>query len=171
MTLQPSSASSVGRSVVRRRLTVMLTMTTDDDSATHRPTSAAAIGSRPASAERATGDRRSRGRPGAGAGQQDPAVVAPQPGQVDLDPDLEQEQDDADVGEQLELVVVGDVAGRERREAEADDEVPDDRREPEPPREPAARHGRQQDQADLEDGRRGGVHLAMVPAAVGPAPP
>ncbi len=49
MTAQPSRAMSVGRSVVRRRLTVMLTMTTDDDSATHSPTSAAASRSRPAS--------------------------------------------------------------------------------------------------------------------------
>ena len=98
-------------------------------------------------------------------------MVAPQLGQVDLHPDLEQEQDDADVGQQLELVVIGDVAGRERREAEADGEIPDDRREPESTRNEAARHGRQQDQADLEDGRRGGVHLAMVPAVVGPAPP
>ena len=48
MTAQPSSDSSVARSVVRRRLRVMLTMTTDDDRATHSPTRAAAIGSSPA---------------------------------------------------------------------------------------------------------------------------
>ena len=46
--LQPSSASSVGRSVVRRRLRVMLTITTLDERATHRPISTAAVGVRPA---------------------------------------------------------------------------------------------------------------------------
>ena len=45
-----------------------------------------------------------------GAAQQQPAVVAPQPAEVHLDADLEQEQHDADVGQQLELVVVRDVA-------------------------------------------------------------
>ena len=127
-TLQPRSATSVGRSVVRRRLTVMLTMTTDDDSATHSPTSAAATGSSPVTTKTAAGDghreqRLHRRRP------QDPAVVAPQPGEVHLDPDLEQQQHDADVGQQLELLVVGDIARRERREPQADGQVADDRGE------------------------------------------
>ena len=89
------------------------------------------------------------------------------PGQVDLDPDLEQQQDDADVGEQLELVVIGDVAGRERREAEPDREVPDDRREMQATGQPAGRDGGEQDEADLEDGRRRGVHRRMVPGRTG----
>ena len=90
-------------------------------------------------------------------------MVAAQPCQVDLDADLEQEEHDPDVGEQLELLVVGHVAGRERREAEPDGQVADDRREMEPARDPARGDRGEQDQADLEDGRRLGVHLGMVP--------
>ena len=68
-------------------------------------------------------------------------MIALQPGQVDLDPDLEQQQDDADVGQELELVRIGDVARRERREPETDGEIADDRRRAEPPRQPAACDG------------------------------
>ena len=46
-TLQPSMATSVGWSVVRRRLRVMLTMTTDEDRAMARPMTTAATGSSP----------------------------------------------------------------------------------------------------------------------------
>ncbi len=158
MTAQPRSASSVGRSVVRRRLSVMLTMTIDDDSATHRPTSAAAIGSRPVTRKTTAGDDR-REDDLDRRHQQDRAVVASQPGQVDLDADLEQQQHDTDVGQQLELLAVGDVARRERREAEPDRQVADDRGEVQPAREPAGGDRGQQDEADLEDGRRLGVHL------------
>src|SRR5213076_1915549 len=44
---QPRRACSVERSVVRRRLRVMLTMTTLDDIATHRPSTDAARKGRP----------------------------------------------------------------------------------------------------------------------------
>ena len=37
-------------------------------------------------------------------------MLAAQAPEVDLDADLEQEQDHADVGQQLDLVAVGDVA-------------------------------------------------------------
>ena len=94
-------------------------------------------------------------------------MVAAQPCQVDLDADLEQEEHDPDVGEQLELLVVGHVAGRERREAEPDGQVADDRREMQPARDPARGDRGKQDEADLEDGRRLGVHLGMVPGASG----
>jgi hypothetical protein len=46
--LQPRSASSVERSVVRRRLRVMFTMTTDEDIAIDSPIRAAGTGARPA---------------------------------------------------------------------------------------------------------------------------
>ena len=65
-----------------------------------------------------------------GAAQHELAVLAAEPGDVDLDADLEQQQHDADVGEQHELVVVGDVARRERRHRQPHDEVADDRRQP-----------------------------------------
>ena len=96
--------------------------------------------------------------------QQHRAVVASQLGQVDLDADLEQEQHDPDVGQQLELLAVGDVAGRERREAQPDGEVADDRGEVQAARQPAGGDRGQEDEADLEDGRRVGVHPGMVPA-------
>ena len=78
--------------------------------------------------------------------------------QVDLDADLEQEQDDADVGQQMELLGVGDVARRERRDEEADDEVADDGRQADAPRREAGCDGRQEDDADLEDGGRRRLH-------------
>ena len=166
MTAQPTSASSVGRSVVRRRLRVMLTMTIDDDSATDRPMTAAAIGSRPVTRKATTGDDGrddDLGRPG----QQHRAVVASQLGQVDLDADLEQEQHDPDVGQQLELLAVRDVARRERREAQPDRQVADDRGEVQAARQPAGGDRGQEDEADLEDGRRVGVHPGMVAGQAG----
>ena len=46
----------------------------------------------------------SRGR------EDQPALLGPDAEEVDLDADLEQEQDDPEVGEQLELLVVRDIA-------------------------------------------------------------
>ena len=89
-------------------------------------------------------------------------MVASQLGQVDLDADLEQEQHDPDVGQQLELLAVRDVARRERREAQPDREVADDRGEVQAAREPAGGDRGEEDEADLEDGRRVGVHPGMV---------
>ena len=53
-TPQPMSSRSVGWSVVRRRLRVMLTMTTLDDIAIDSPSRAAAPGSRPKARNAAT---------------------------------------------------------------------------------------------------------------------
>ena len=55
-------------------------------------------------------------------------MLLPQSLDVDLDAYLEQQQDYADVGKQLELVVVGNIARRERRNQETDREIADDRR-------------------------------------------
>ncbi len=122
----------------------------------------------PAEVERDAGDdgrqdRLRRRRP------EDGSMVAPEPRQVDLDADLEQEQDDADVREELQLLMIGDIARRERREGEADGQVADDGGEMQPTSQPAGRDRSDQDQADLEDGRRRGVHLAMVPGSAGVA--
>ena len=89
-------------------------------------------------------------------------MLAPQAAEVDLDADLEQQQDDADVGQQLDLVAVGDVAGRERRDREAGREVADDGRQPELARDPAERRREQQRQADVEQevGRLHGPSIA-----------
>ena len=81
---------------------------------------------------------------------QEPAVLAPHVPEVDLDADLEQEQHDPDVGQELDLVAVGDVAGRERRHGEPGREVADDGREPELARDPAERRGEQQREPDVE---------------------
>ena len=142
-------------------------MTIDDDSATDRPMTAAAIGSRPVDEEGEAGDDRRDDDLG-GSRQQHRAVVASQLGQVDLDADLEQEQHDPDVGQQLELLAVRDVARRERREAQPDRQVADDRGEVQAARQPAGGDRGQEDEADLEDGRRVGVHPGMVPAGRGP---
>ena len=126
-------------------------MTTDEESATHSPTSAADERRQPDREEGRTGDRRRQQRLGR-CGPQQRTVVSTQPLEIHLDPDLEQEEDDAHVGEQFELLAIGHIARRERRHAEPDQQVPDDRRQPEPARQPAAGRGGQQDRADLEDG-------------------
>jgi hypothetical protein len=64
-------------------------------------------------------------------------MLAPQPREVDLDADLEHEEDDPEVGQQLTLRPIGGIAGREWRHREAESEVADDRRQPEPTRSPA----------------------------------
>src|ERR1700682_5094829 len=95
-TLQPSSTWSVATSVVRRRLRVMLTATTLEERARQRPSRTAP----------ASGSLRSR------------AAAPPAPPQlsdIQLDTDFEQKQHDAQVGEDLELMAVGDIAGREGR--------------------------------------------------------
>ena len=89
-------------------------------------------------------------------------MVASQPGEVHLDADLEQEEDHADVGQQLELLVVGDVARGERREPQPDGQVADDRGEMQPSCQPAGGDRREQDEADLEDGRGRAGHPRMV---------
>ena len=64
---------------MRRRLTVMLTMTTDDDSATHRPTSAAAIQVEAREHQNARPARPVEITTWSGAAQSSRAVVAPEP--------------------------------------------------------------------------------------------
>ena len=85
-------------------------------------------------------------------------MLTAESGEVDFDAHLEQQQDDADVGEELELRPVGDVAGREWRDRQPHREVPDDGGQPKPPGDPAGRRGHQEDDAQLEDRRRGRVH-------------
>ena len=118
-TLQPRSASSVGRSVVRRRLTVMLTMTIDDDRATHSPMSAAVTGSSPVTTKTSRRDARREDVPAPGCHRASAPWSRAARSRSDLDPDLEQEQHDADVGQQLQLLAVRDVARGERRERPA----------------------------------------------------
>ena len=102
----------------------------------------------------------------------------PESPEVDLDADLEQQQHHADVGEQLELLAVGDVAGREGRDGEAESEVADNRRQPETPRQPAGGDGRNEERAELEDRRRafhlhafGDGHAPNLGEPSRPAPP
>ena len=90
------------------------------------------------------------------------SVLAPESGDVDLDADLEQEQHDAEVGEQLKLLVVGDVAGRERRHEHADREVAHDRRQAQPTCDPAGERRDEQEQPELEDRERRRIHSRIV---------
>ena len=82
---------------------------------------------------------------------------------VDLDADLEQEQHDADVGEELDLVAVRDVAGRERRDDQARHEIADHRGKAQPARDPSERRRQQERQADVEQ-EVAGVHGTRIPA-------
>jgi hypothetical protein len=87
-----------------------------------------------------------------------PTVVDAERARVDLDPDLEEKQDDADVCEELELVAVDGVARRERRDQQADDHVADDGRQAESPHQEARARSGEEHQADLEDRGSACVH-------------
>jgi hypothetical protein len=89
-------------------------------------------------------------------------VVSSDPLDVDLDPDLEQQEDDPEVGEERELATIGDVAGRERRDREADGEVADDRREAGGPGDPPGEGRQEDDEPELEHSRCGELHSGMV---------
>ena len=124
-----------------------------------------------------------------GAAQSTGRVLAPKLADVDLDADLEQQEDRPDLGEQADLSPIGDVAGGERRDGEPDRQVADDRRQAQPPREPACSGCGEEDRSDLENGDGRVLHgrdgtgrarwnsagtaaissAGLVPGAVGPA--
>src|SRR5207245_11698040 len=85
-------------------------------------------------AERDERERPDRGdqRDLEGDRDEDPARPAREGTQVELDADLEEEQDDADVGEDLDLVSIDDVPRRERTDRETDHEIAEHGRETEP---------------------------------------
>src|SRR4029079_16504213 len=62
--------------------------------------------------------------------------------------------------EELKLLVVGHVAGGERRDQHADRQIADDRRQPKPPGDPARERGEEQQEAQLEDRQRRRLHGA-----------
>ena len=73
----------------------------------------------PGDEEDGAGDDGRDDRPGSAPPTIRPRCSRPDPQEVDLDADLEQEQDDAEVGQELELLAIGDVARRERRDDDA----------------------------------------------------
>ena len=159
-TLQPSSALSVARVGA----TPLAAGDVDDDDARRqRHAETQEGGDLRAEACRhhhGAADRRRQDRL-RGRREQQAAMFAPQMPQVDLDPDLEQQQHDSDVGEQLQLVAIGDVAGRERRDRQPHDEVADDRGQGQPSCQPAGCGRRQQHRAEFQD-REGGGHPHRV---------
>ncbi len=86
------------------------------------------------------------------------ALLPSDPREIHLDADLEQQQHHADVGQQLDLLAVRDVARRERRHGHAQREVADDGGQADTPGDPAERRGRKQDEAELEDRTGGEIH-------------
>src|SRR5947207_15768288 len=81
-------------------------------------------------------------------------MIAAEGEQVDLDADLEQQEDDTDIGQDVELVAVDDISWRERRDREADEKVAEHGRQPDPPSQPPSARGGQEDDRNLEDRRR-----------------
>src|SRR5438552_15999068 len=77
---------------------------------------------------------------------------------MDLEPRLEEQQHDPAVREDRELVAVRDIAGREGRHEDADEEVADHGGEAHRARGFARQRGRQQQKAELQDGGCGVVH-------------
>ncbi len=153
--LQPSSDSSVALFVRRVTERVMLTTTTDEDMATHRPsTSATSIGcpnrvKAPAARMRGGDDLQWRG-------QQQRAVLAPQPAHVELDADLEEQQHHANIGEQTYELLGGTRALGQQLEAhEAYQQVADDRRQAHTPGDEPEHRGGEEDHPEFQD-RDGG---------------
>ena len=77
-------------------------------------------------------------------------MLAAQSQRVDLDADLEEEEDDADVGQHLQLVPIRDVPGCERRHDQPGGKVADNRRQSEAASQPAGPHGKEKDHPYLE---------------------
>ena len=87
--------------------------------------------------------------------------------EVEVQPDAEHQQDDADLGQLLGQVPVGDEAGRVRPDDDPGQQVADDRRQPEPVRDVAEARGRR-------PGRRSGSGSGRVracPHATNPTEP
>jgi hypothetical protein len=102
---------------------------------------------------------------------EEPSLGSAERQRIDLDPDLEQEEHDADVREDLQLLPVRHVPGRERLNQEPDPEIRDHGRQPEPPHRPTGGDGQEQDDPDLEDDRRAGVHPTETPTERSSSPP
>ena len=79
--------------------------------------------------------------------------------EVELQPDAEHQQDDADLGELLGQRRVGDEAGRVRADQRAGEQVADDRRQAEPLRE-VAEHQRGGQAAGQREDQVVAVHRA-----------
>ena len=108
--LQPRRACSVG---AIRRPPPALRDVDDDDRRGQRdrqPDQGRGDRRKPGGEQDDRGDRRRRDGLDRRRGDQ-PALLGPDPEEVDLDPDLEQEEDDPEVGEELELLAVGDEPG------------------------------------------------------------
>src|SRR5438270_278700 len=84
-------------------------------------------------------------------GGEDTERLPAQRAKVELDPDLEQQQNHPNVGENLDLVTVGHVSRRERADDEADDEIADDRRKTQVARRESDQRRAKKDDTDLED--------------------
>ena len=95
-------------------------------------------------------------------------MLTAQVAEVDLDPDLEQQEHDTQLGHELELVAVRLVAGRERGDREAGGEIADHRRQPELARDPPEPGGEQEREADIED-EVGRLHGRRITGGPDPA--
>ena len=90
------------------------------------------------------------------------ALLAAEPKDVDLDPDLKEQQDDPDVREQLQLLAMRHEAGCERRHEGSDRQVADDCGQACPARHPTRSGCRQQQKGKLEDRGGGCLHARSL---------
>ena len=157
--LQPSSDISVALLVRRVIERVMLTTTTDEDMATHRPSTSATSSGWPRTVEHHAGDDGGGQDLQRGRGQQR-AVLPSQSAHVELDADLEEQQHHADVGQQAHLLLVGlAVLGQQLEGDQADHQVADDRGQAEAAGDEPEDRCREEHRAELED-RDGGLFHA-----------
>ena len=95
-------------------------------------------------------------------------MLPAQPAHVELDADLEEQQDDPEIGQQLDLLTVRlGVLGQELEGDDADDEVADDGRQAQTARDVPEDGGGQEDGAELEDGQGRRLHGGSLPSPVG----
>ena len=120
--MRPRSVSTRRRSCRRRSKTTVLAT----DSATPKTSPAPSVqpSHRPTSDAERRRDQSLRQSAGNGDGADRQQIV-----EREMEPDAEHQQNDADLGELVGDVLVGDIAGRERPDQDAGEQIADQRRE------------------------------------------
>ncbi len=98
---------------------------------------------------------------------EEPAALSSEFQRIELDPHLEEEEHDADVCKEEQLLTLGYVAGGEWRNEKTDREVADDGWQTKASGNPAGDGCRQEDKADFKNGRCCRFHSANYPQGSG----
>ena len=130
------------------------------------PTYAAAVAGRPSASERRKPPAAVRATCAAADDERDRAEP-PHDVQVELQPDHEQEEGDAELGEERQLASRPDEVGRARPDDDAHHDVRDHERQAQPGCERTGRCGDQEDRGDPDEHVVGDVHRGERPGVHG----